>query len=57
MTFGAIKEGIVELLEERLGSFCSNKVALIGACSLTFKEFRACGAPDYYRDKDPIASR
>ena len=57
MIFGTIKEGIMEVLVERLGSLRSEMVALIGACSLTFGKFRTCGALDYFGEKNPIASR
>ena len=43
MIFSMVKEGIMELLDECLSSFHSNMVALIGARSLTFREFQACG--------------
>ena len=39
--FGTVKEGIMEVLEERLGSFRSGMVAMMGARTLTFLEFRA----------------
>ena len=32
-------------------------MTLVGAQSLKFREFRACGAPNYHGMKDPIASR
>lgn len=48
---------MVELLEERLGSFRSEMVTLIGAHSLTFMEFWACEALDYYEEKKPTSSR
>ena len=32
-------------------------VAFIGAHTLTLKEFRACGGPEYFGEKDLIASR
>ena len=44
-------------MDERLSAFHSEIVVLIGAHLLTFREFRACGAPDYFGEKDPIASR
>ena len=55
--FGTVKEDILNILDERLSSFCSEMVALVGVCSLTFKEFGECGAPDYFGEKDPIAWR
>ena len=57
MIFRTIKDDIMEVLEQSLGSFRSEMVALIRVHSLTFREFRACGAPEYFREKDPIMSR
>ena len=56
MIFGTVKEGILEILDERLGAFCIELMAMLEARTLTFREFRACGAPDYLRARDPIAS-
>ena len=44
--FGSIKEGILELMDERLGMFCAEVAAMMGSRMLTLREFRACGAPD-----------
>ena len=52
-----VKECILEILDERLGSFRSKMVALVRVRSLTFREFRACRAPDYHGAKDPIERR
>ena len=54
--FGTLNEGILELLDERLSAFCTEVAVMMGSCMLTFREFRAFGAPDYQRDRDPIAS-
>ena len=54
--FGSIKEGILELMEEKLGTFRAKVAAMMGSHTLTFREFRACGAPDYHGARDPIAS-
>ena len=54
--FGTVKEGILEILDERLGAFRTELMAMLGAHTLTFREFRACGAPDYHGARDPIAS-
>ena len=35
----------------------TDMVLLVGTCSLTFREFCACGAPEFFGKKDPIASR
>ena len=55
--FGTVKEGILEILDERLGAFRTEIMDLMGACTMTFREFRACGAPDYHGAREPIASR
>mgnify|MGYP001550121524 CR=1 FL=1 len=54
--FGTVKEGILEILGERLGAFRTELMAMLGARTLTFREFRACGAPYYQGARDPIAS-
>lgn len=51
--FGTVKEGILEILDERLSAFRFEMVALVRTCSLTVKEFRASGAPDHHAEKDP----
>ena len=56
MIFGLIKEGILELLVERLSSFRTEVVAMTGLRTLTFRDFRACGALDYHGARDPVAS-
>ena len=56
MIFGSIKKGILELMEERLGTFNAEVAAMIGSHMLTFREFRTCGAPDYHGARDAIAS-
>lgn len=55
--FSTIKEGILEILDERVGVFRYGIVAMVGACFFTFKEFWACKAPKFFRKKDPIESR
>ena len=57
MIFGMVKEGILEILDEWLNAFRYEMVALVVTRSLTFREFRASGASDYHRSKEPIASR
>ena len=54
--FGSIKEGILDLMEERLSTFRAEVAAMMGSRTLTFREFRACEAPDYHGARDPIAS-
>ena len=57
MIFGTVKEDILEILDERLGTFCYEMMAMVGDLSLTFREFRASRAPEFFGKKDPIASR
>ena len=38
----------MELLDERLSAFHTEVAAMIGSRTLTFREFRACGSPDYH---------
>ena len=56
MIFGSAKEGILEHLDEKLGAFRTEIAAMMGSCTFNFREFRACGAPDYHGARDPIAS-
>ena len=56
--FGSIKEGIVELMEDRLRAFRSDMASgQSGSRTLSFKDFRGSGAPDFHGAKDPIAAR
>ena len=58
MIFGSIKEGIIELMEGRLKAFRSEYASsLSGARTLSFKDFRGCGAPEFHGVKDPIVAR
>ena len=52
--FGTIKEGILELLDERLSAFHTEVAAMMGPHTLTFREFKACGAPDYHGLRAPL---
>ncbi|XP_023742111.3 receptor-like protein EIX2 [Lactuca sativa] len=54
--FGSVKEGVLELMDEKLGAFRTEIIAMMGARTLKFREFRACGAPDYNGDRDLIPS-
>ena len=47
----------MEILDERLGAFHTKVVSMVGARSLTFQDFRAYGAPEFFIMKDPIDSR
>ena len=55
--FGTIKEGIMEVLAECLGSFRSDMVVMMGPRNLIFHEFQTCGAAEFFWKKDPIVSR
>ena len=58
INFGSIKEGIVKLMEDRLRAFRSNMASgQSGSRTLSFKDFRGSGAPDFHGVKDPIATR
>ena len=39
--FGSIKEGILEILDERFGTFPTEVMDITGAHTLSFREFRA----------------
>ena len=56
--FASIKEGIIELMEECLRAFRSDMASgQSGSRTLSFKDFRGSGAPDFHGVKDPIAAR
>ena len=56
--FGLIKEGIFELMEDRLQIFRADPAASqYRSHTLSFKDFRGCGALEFFRAKDPIAAR
>ena len=58
MLFGTIKDGILELMDEWLRTFRDDIVARqIGARTPSFREFKDCGAPNFFRVNDSIASR
>lgn len=57
MILGLVKEGFLEILDEHLGVFCVEVMVIVGALTLSFREFSACGAPTSYGERDPIASR
>ena len=46
----------MEILDERLGAFRTEMATMMGARTLTFREFRAYGPPNYLVAKDPIPS-
>ena len=56
--FGSIKEGILELMEDRLRAFRSDMASGQSGCrTLSFKDFRGSGAQDFHGAKEPIAAR
>ena len=56
--FGSIKEWIIELMEDRLRAFRSDlATSQSGSHTLSFKDFRGSGAPDFHGAKYPIAAR
>ena len=57
MLFDTIKKGIMELMDERLRTFRAEIVeGQIGARAPLFREFNACGALEFFGDKEPITS-
>ena len=55
---GTIKEGIMDLMDERISLLRADIVeGHIRARTPSFREFKACGAPEFFGAKDPIASR
>ena len=53
--FGSIKEGIVELMEDRLRVFRSDMASgQSGSHTLSFKDFRGSGAPDSMGRRTPL---
>ena len=56
--FGMIKEGMLEFMEDHLGAFPTELAAdQFGPRALTFREFRACGALEFFGKKGPNISR
>ena len=53
--FGTIKEGIVEMIEERFWAFQAEmSVGQFGGHTLMLKDFWGCGALEFFGVKDPI---
>ena len=48
---------ILEILDERLGAFHAEVMAIIGPHTLSFWEFCAYGALAFQGERDPIVSR
>ena len=44
----------MDILDERMGAFHTEMDAMMGTCTLMFREFRDSGAPYYLGAKDPI---
>ena len=57
MIFGLVKEGIMEIFYERLGTLRTKILAIMGTFTLSFRMFRVCGVPELFGGKDPISSR
>ena len=58
MMFGTIKERINEMMEEHLQAFRADlSVRQYGSHTLIFKDFRGCGAPEFFKVNDPIVAR
>nr|KAJ0216168.1 hypothetical protein LSAT_V11C300131450 [Lactuca sativa] len=56
--FGSIKEGIIELMEDHLRAFRSDLASgQVSTRTLSFKDFRGCGVPDFHGVKNPIVAR
>ena len=55
--FGLVKEEILEILDECLGAFYDEVMAMVRDHILSFCEFRAYGVTVFFREKDPISSR
>lgn len=36
MIFGSVKEGILEILDDRLSAICDEVMAIVGACTPSF---------------------
>ena len=55
--FGSVKEVIMENMYELLGTFYTEIMAIVGDHTLSFHDFHACGAPEFFGEKDPISSK
>ena len=56
--FRTVKEGMMDIMEERLMSFRAEIVAgQVGARTPSFQEFMACGALEFFGVSKPIVSR
>ena len=56
--FGTVKEGMMEIMKERLRLFRAVMVAAqVGARTPSFQEFKPCGASEFFGVRDTIVSR
>ena len=55
MIYGLIKEGIMELMDERMSAYHTKMITLVGSHSLTFREFHAFRALEFFGMKGPAA--
>ena len=46
MIFGTVKEGIMEILEERLGEFHTEIMSIVEDCTFSFPKSHVYGAPE-----------
>lgn len=55
--FGTIKEGLVEKTDGHIQTLWAEITSgQFGAHTLIFRDFYACGAPKFFRKKDPISN-
>ena len=57
MIFDLVKEGIMEILDKSPCTLRMEILDIVGARTLSFRKFCACGAPKVIMEKDPIACR
>ena len=56
--FGTFNEGMMEIMEERLRAFRAEiYTGQVGDQTPSFREFKACEAPEFLRVKESIVSR
>ena len=52
-----ISRCVLEIVDERVGVFRAKIMVIIGACTLTLREFCACGAHAFHGEREPFDSR
>ena len=57
VTFGMVKEAIMEILEECSGAICTDILAIVGAHTFSFHDFHALISREFFGEKDRISSR